>query len=119
MSPQKRIVEALESIDCRVEMLINRPGMLTGTSSFHTAETTLTILLDIRASLVGGDFDYRKYCHEHYPEIPGPVRCIASYLNDKWTGYDPGFEPDYGEKNDDWIEEVSKFVEYAMEEMSR
>jgi len=119
MNAQKRIDDTLESIDARVDCLINRPGMLTGTSSFHTAETTLTILLDIRASLVGGDYDYRKYCHEHYPEVPGPVRCIASYLDSEWEGFDPGFEPDFGQKNDDWIRESSKFVDWAMEEMSK
>ncbi len=116
MEPQKRIDEALYEIDSRVDILINRPGMMTGTHSYHTAENILTIILSIRAALVGGDYDYRKYCHEHYPEIPGPVRCIASYLSEKW-GRDPEVNED--PKFEEWKEESKKFVDWAMEEMSK
>ena len=116
MDEQKRIDATLEMIDGQVECLINRPGMMAGTDSYHDAENILTIILGIRAELIGGDYDYRKYCFKHYPEIPGPVRCIASYLNEKW-GRDPEVNED--PKFEEWKHEASKFVNWAMEEMSK
>lgn len=118
-SAEQRIENALKHIDALVEDLVHRPGMMTGSHLFGIAELMLTHILSVRADLVGADYDYKAWCLKKYPETPGPVRCIAYYLNSKWDGYDPGFEPDFGQKNDDWIKEASEFVEYAMAEMSK
>jgi len=119
-SAEQRIEDTLSHIDAVVEHLIERQGMITGSLNFGTAELMLTHLLGIRADLVGGDYDYRAWLLQKYPQIPSPVRCIATYLNDEWeNSYDPGFAPDFGQKNDDWIKEASEFVKYAMTEMSK
>lgn len=115
MDKQKRIDATIESINERIDSLVNRPGMMTGTDSYHLAEVMLTHFLCIRATLVGGDYDYRKYCNEHYSEIPGPVRCIASYLNKKWDKDPDGSASEF----EGWKHESSKFVNWAMEEMSK
>lgn len=119
MDKQKRIDKALEFIGGYVETLTYRQRMITASSDFDTAEMMLTTMLSIRADLVGGDYDYRGWLKGKYPEIPSPVRSIASYLDSKWEGRDPGFGPGAEEKNDDWIEEASEFVEYAMKGMSK
>lgn len=119
MNAQKRIDKALGFIDVHVETLTYRQGVVTASSDFDTAELMLTTMLSIRADLVGGDYDYRGWLKGKYPDIPSSVRSITSYLNGKWEGRDPGFGPDAEEKNGNWIEEASEFVEYAMEEMSK
>ncbi len=115
MDKQKRIDETLKSIDGRVDILIRRPGMLIGTPNLHTAEAVLINLLYIRADLVGGSYDRNKYMDEYYPNIPGPIRRISSYLDEKW-GVEQYSE---GPKFEEWKHEASKFVAWAVDEMSK
>lgn len=114
MSAESRIKSALALIDGNVEGLIYRPRMHSGSDSFREAENALTLLLILRAELVGGEYDLKKYLHGAYPDIPGPVRSISKYV---WHIERGGV--DYVQRHKNWTTESAKLVRWAISEMSK
>lgn len=117
MTAQERIEKAIKRIDLSLDILVNRPGMLTGTRSMHTAELLLVHHLWTRADLCGCDLDVRKWYLEQYPAIPGNVRDIARYILG-WDEHAHLNDEDIHAHLDDWKREAGGLVRWSIEQMT-
>jgi len=118
MTAQERIEKTIKSIDASLEILVNRPGMLTGTHSMYTAELLLVHYLRTRAELCGCDLDVRKWYLEHYPEVPGNVRDITRYILG-WDEHAHLNNEDIHAHLDEWKREADKLARWSLEQMSQ
>lgn len=83
MTAEDRLQETLQSIDEQIMQIARRPLMYVGGEEhLHAAEVMVRLLLHIWDNAMGYEgIDRgveRKYLHERYPEVPGPVRSVAT-----------------------------------------
>jgi len=101
---EKTVSDLVAYLDEMIDHMVLRPRMYRG-DHLTGMELEIVHLLDIRAKLVGAKgTPWREFCHEKFPEIPGPIRSITA-----------------ASKQDDslWTKNMQEFVAWSRELMRK
>ena len=85
MLSELHLEKVLEYVESLLDGLSTRPRMFA--PEMTSCEQLAVRALDIRALALGKQgFDWRRWCLENYPELPGPTRTAAQAMGNQHDG---------------------------------